>query len=475
MSNILNKKQDLPLTAYDQLLVSESSPVMQITAHYGILDDVLVAAIGGTGTTLDSNFIASTGTGANNVSAIVTSREIQYRAGQGIRCQISALFTQGVADSTQQAGFITSESSFAFGYNGVDFGILHSNDGELESQELTLTTGAGGAENATINIDGNPYVVPLTTGTTEDNAYQIAIYLDANVPGYNFTSVQSVVYALAQLPDFGGGSFTFTSATAIGAWVQIKAGSLAVETWINQADWNGYAVTIDPTLGNVYQIQAQYLGYGGIFFWIKDPLTSRFALVHTIHYESTSSVPSVSNPIFRIGWACRNTGNTTDIQVKGASAAAFTEGRIHYDGRPKGICQENLSVGVVFENILAFRNRLTFNGEANRAEIIPLLLSLSTDTTKTAVFEILANPVVIGELIFSSYGASSLMETASDAVIMTGEVISCFDVSATGSLLVDISKIIESMPPGVTYAVAAKVTSGAASEMDMALTWKEDL
>lgn len=471
-----NVTQPLPLTAYDQLLVANDSPVMQITAHYGLLDDVLPINLGGTTSTANSNFITSTGTGANNVSAIVSSREIQYRAGQGVRCMISALFTQGVPNSTQQAGFITSESSFAFGYNGADFGILHSRGGNLENQELTLTVGASGSENATVNIDGNPYSVPITSGTTEHNAYEIATYLDATVPGYNFTSVQSIVYALAQLPDFGGGSFTFSSATATGSWVQIQSGVLATETWINQADWNGDAVTIDPTLGNVYQIQAQYLGYGGIFFWVKDPATSRFVLVHTLHYESTDTVPSVSNPIFRIGWACRNTGNTSDIQVKGASAGAFTEGVVHYDGRPKGICEAHLNVGTTFENVLAFRNRLTFNGEANRAEIIPILLSLSTDTTKIAVFEILENPIVTGSLVFNSYGATSLMETANDSVVITGgDVVACFDVSAAGALLVEIDKVIEAMLPGVTYSIAAKVTSGANSEMDAALTWKEDL
>lgn len=474
MSN--NVMQSMPLTAYDQLLVSDSPPVMQITAHYGILDDILTAVLGGTVSTANSNFIASTGVGSGNVAAIVSNREIQYRAGQGIRCEISAVFTEGVPNSTQQAGFLNSESAFGFGYNGADYGILYAQGGDLESQELTLTTGASGSENASIDIDGVNYSVPITSGTTEENAYQIATYLSGIEPRYRFTSVASSVQCLAKLPDFGGGSFSFSSATAVGAWVQIKAAVIANETWINQADWNGEPVDIDPTKGNVYQIQAQYLGYGGIFFWVKDPATSRFVLVHTLHYESTSTVPSVSNPIFRIGWACRNSGNTTDIQVKGASAGAFNEGIIHYDGRPKGICQENPSVGTSFESVLSFRNRLTFNNEANRAEIIPLLLSLSTDTTKVAVFEVLENPVVTGELIFNRYNANSLMEIATDPVpIVGGDVIACFDVSSSGALLVDIDKIIEAMLPGVSYCIAAKVTSGANSEMDVALTWKEDL
>ena len=476
MSNVLNKQQDMPLTAYDELLTAESTPVMQVKAHYGLLDDVLPVNLGGTTSTENSNFICSTGTGANNVSAIVTSREIQYRAGQGVRCMISALFTQGVANSAQQAGFITSESSFAFGYNGVDFGILHSRDGNLENQELTLTTGAGGSESATINIDGNPYTVPITAGTTQHNAYEIATYLDANVPGYNFTSVESVVYALAQLPDFGGGAFTFTSATAVGAWFQIKSGVLATETWINQEDWNGESVTITPTLGNVYQIQAQYLGYGGIFFWIKDPLTSRFVLVHTLHYESTDIVPSVSNPIFRIGWAARNAGNTTDIQVKGASAGAFTEGIIHYDGRPKAICYRREGVGNAKVNILAFRNRLTFNGEANRAEIIPIQASMTSDSNRTTLFEIIENPIVNGALVFERYEQNSLMEysTSNVDLLLGGKVVACFTASNKRTVDGDLMVIMESLLPGVTYSIASS-NGGGGSGIDTTLIWKEDL
>jgi hypothetical protein len=478
MSNILNKQQAMPLTAYDELLVSNSTPVTQITAHYGILDDVIAVNIGGTTTTANSNFIASTGTGANNVSAIVSNREIQYRAGQGMRCEISALFTVGTANSTQQAGFLNSESAMCFGYNGTDFGILHSRGGQLENQELTITTGATANSSCVVTVDGVGYSAPVTIGTPSHNAYEISEVLNTKVPGYNFTSVGVVVYALAQLPDLGGGAFSFAGAVTgmIASWTQITTGTLATETWINQADWNGDAVIIDPQKGNVYQIQMQYLGYGGIFFWIKDPTTSRFVLVHTIHYESTDTIPSVANPIFRVGWACRNTGNTSDIQVKGASAGAFNEGMVHYDGRPKGLCRENLSVGTPLENVLAVRNRLTFNGEANRAEIIPLLLSLSTDTTKTAVFEILVNPIVTGSLVFERYAANSLMEFADDNVLITGgDVVACFDVSAAGAILVDIPKIIEQMLPGEIYVIAAKVTSGASSEMDVALTWKEDL
>lgn len=480
MSNILNKPaQELMLTAFNELSVAEDTPLFQITAQYGLRDDVLQINIGGTTTSSDANFIASTGTGANNVSAIVSRREAQYKSGQGLKAKFTALFTQGVASSTQQAGFITSESAFCFGYNGTEFGILYAKNGLLEDQELQITTPASGAENATVTVDGTAYVIPITAGTVQQNAYTIATYLSANAPGYNFTSNNDIVYALALLPDFGAGSFAFSSATAVATWTQITNGLLPTETWVKQADWNvNPTIQLDPTLGNVYQIQIQYLGYGGITFWAEDPLTSKLEIVHIIHYSSTATVPSVSNPIFRVGWAARNTGNTTNLTVKGASAGAFIEGKGVIDALSRGVSATTTAVGTTRTNILAIRNRLTFFGRANRAEVLLQAIYLTTDTGKTAIFDIVERPILSAGFLSFSYvdSVNSLLETATNKVTVSGgNVIASFAVKATGSFQVDVSKIIKLIRPGITYSIASRVTSSAASEMDCTVIWKDDL
>ena len=204
-NNAQIEPQKLSTTAFGELLTASLTPLVQVTAQYGLLDDVLVAVAGGTASTIDSKFVVSTGVGANNVAAIVSNKEAQYKAGQGLSCRITALFTQGVTNSSQQAGFITSESAFGFGYNGTEYGIVHARDGELENQELTISTGATSANAATITVDGVAYVVPLTIGTPQNTAYEIEVSLNAQVPGYNFTSNSGVVVALALLPDFGSG------------------------------------------------------------------------------------------------------------------------------------------------------------------------------------------------------------------------------------------------------------------------------
>lgn len=479
MSNVLNKQQEFATTAFGETSVSQAEPILQITAQYGLLDDVLTAALGGSATAQDSKFVVSSGTGANNVATIVSAKQATYRAGQGLLTRFTALFQDGVVDNTQIAGFITSESAFAFGYNGAEFGILHARNGALEIQELQMTTPASGSENATVTIDGNPFTVALTVGSVQHNAYEISASLNAQVSGYDFSSTDDVVTCLANLSDFGAGAFTFSSATAAGAFTEIQSGLVMDEIWVNKADWNIKPdININPALGNVYQVQLQYLGFGGIRFFVEDPETAKLELVHIIKYANTEVVPSVKNPIFRMGWAVRNTGNTTDITIQGSSGAVFVEGKIVLDGRQSGFCHEALSVGTTRTNILAIKNRLSFNGTANRADLIPISLNMATDTTKTALYEIVLNPVIAtGEsLIFESTGTDKLAEIAKDqSEVIGGEVLACFNVKASGSFSEELFSAISAIFPGDIIAVVARVTSGSSATMDASLISKDDL
>ena len=269
--------------------------------------------------------------------------------------------------------------------------------------------------------------------------------------------------ALAQLPDFGGGSFIYDAADtgSSASWVEIKSGTIPVEEWVKKEDWNiNPNIEIDPTKGNVFQIQLQYLGFGGIKFYVEDRETANYELVHVIQYANTQTVPSVDNPIFRVGWAVRNKGNTSDIVLQGASGAAFIEGSVVYDGSAKGICNNNPSVGTTRLNVLALRNRISFNETANRAEIIPLLVSLATDTTKTAVFDVLLEPTVpVGEFLDWQYfdESLSLMENAINPVEITGgESIACFLVRANSSLLIDMQKNNTSTPSWCIFLYCGK-------------------
>lgn len=466
-------------TSFGEASVANPTPVVQITAQYGLRADVLSASIGGSTDAIDSKFTVNTGTGATNVTALVSAREVPYRAGQGLRCLATALFSPGVVDASQLVGLINSEAFFGFGYDGTEFGIVFAREGGREQQELEITTGAAGAENATVTIDNIPFTVPLTGGTVQKTAYEVAASLNPQHPAYNFTSVNGFVYAIALLSDLGAGTFSFSSATAAGTFTEIEAGSIPVETWVKQEDWNvNPGIDINPQLGNVYQIQLQYLGFGGIKFFIEDPATSKFELVHVIRYANTATIPLVKNPIFRCGWAARNTGNTTDITVQGASAAILVEGKIVVDGSHRGVCSFQTGIGTTRTSILAIQNRLSFSGVANRSEIIPRILHLATDTIKTALFEIVLNPIIAtGEFLdFQSTGDNELAELAQNTATVTGgQVIACFNVQIGTGVPISFEDITAGLSPGQTLAIVTRVSGGSTAEMSASLSWQDDL
>lgn len=474
MSN--NVQQLLDTTAFGELTVAQPTPIVQIYSQYGLREDVqALVALGGTSTAVDSNFTMSSGTNANGLSTVLSNRQVIYKAGQGIMCRITALFTAGVANSRQLAGFINAEDGFAFGFNGDTFSIWHGANGVAEVQDLQITAPAAGAENATITVGGTGFTVPITAGTVQHNAFEIANSLNAQVSNHTFTSNNDTVTSLHGLPG-PEGAFAFSSATAVAAWSQVAAGVSTTDTYIPQASWdNPPSFLFDPTKGNVFQIKAQYLGYGGITFFMEDPETADLMLVHTIKYANTAAIPSVSNPSFRIGWLSQNTGNTTDIIVKGASAGGFLEGLEHRDERRR-TASVTASITTVRNTVLVIRNRSTFNDKINRVPIYPDLLILGTDTSKAAEVHLDIGSTFGGDLDFSFIDqTNSVVEIATDNITTTdGRQITTVRLRASAPLVLDMQKILEQLLPREELTISANVTSGAASELDVSLIWQED-
>ena len=71
----------------------------------------------------------------------------------------------------------------------------------------------------------------------------------------------------------------------------------SVDTWYPQTSWNTEkmtageinSMTLDPTKGNVYEIQFQYLGFGQIEFSVENSSTGAFDVVHVIRFANTST------------------------------------------------------------------------------------------------------------------------------------------------------------------------------------------
>jgi len=475
-------------TAFDELKTEQNSPITQISAQYGLLGQVLTvtdSAASGTNSAVDNKFTSQTGASATGLASILTLRQVGSRAGQGTTARFDTVFSSGVASSQQAAGLITSENSYVFAFLGATFGIAYARDGVSEVQELTITVAAAGAESATINVAGTPFTVPLTSGTVQHNAFEIANSLQAQVPNYNFTSNDNQVVAQSLLSGVQG-SFSFSSSTAVAAWIQQEAGVSVTITFTAQASWNvntmltgSGAQVLDPTKGNLYQIQVNS-NFGAINFFIEDNGTGDLILVHQIKLANLNTNPNVTNPTFRLGWLAQNLGNTSNLTISGSSCGAFIEGKMRRNNPPRSSRNNQLAVGNTLTNIITFRNRITFGGKVNRVEIFPNLIASSSQANKSTFFVFLVNPDFTGDLDFAYIDkTSSVMEVAKDLVTVSGGIeVGSLTVEAGAPQILRLNQTQNQdtiLFPGSVFTIAAFVSSGASGDMQATFTWEEDI
>lgn len=486
MSN--NIMQELQTGAFGELAQESLSPITQVSARYGLLTNVLTvtdSAASGSNSVVDDKFNCETGAASDGLATILTLRQLTTRAGQGAVARFSTIYSDPVVDNTQASGLTTAENSFVFAYVGVNFGIVASRGGKGELQELTLTA-AGGSESATVTIDGTPYVVALSgIGTVQGDAFEISESLNAQVPNYNFSSNDDQVIAISVLPG-AQGSFAYSSAgSSVGAWVQLTAGAATVPEFIPQADWNfdtRLAGTVNeilvPQFANSYKIQLN----GSVDFFIEDKDTRKYVLVHRIKYTNTDTESNVSENTFRVGWAVRNAGNTSNVTIQGSYAACFIEGSIYYDSPAEGTSSNQNVVAASGQiSVIILRNRLVFGGKLNRAEVLPLEITASSQTSKFAFFKLLLNPTFATPVVFEYFNeASSLVEISKQAIVVTGGQelgTITVEVGATGIIVLNQTmNRVTALFPGATFALVAEIPSGGGTaDCQGSITWQPDL
>ncbi|GAF86890.1 unnamed protein product, partial [marine sediment metagenome] len=189
---------DLPTTAFGELLVAEPTPVSQILSINGMSGKVITLQSGtGVAAVVDGEFNCTTGGGLGAYATIATNRTLPYRPGEGGECKLTARFDAGVTGTAQLAGLLSLTDSLSFAMFGSIFGVLRLHHGELETQELQITTAATGAGNVTVTVDGTAYVVPVTNDTAQVNAKEITTSLTAQVANYLFSADDDTVLAIA--------------------------------------------------------------------------------------------------------------------------------------------------------------------------------------------------------------------------------------------------------------------------------------
>lgn len=464
-------------TSFGETSTAPLTPIVQISAQYGKEDDLnIINSEGGTYVIEDSLYKVSSGSNPIGLSSLNAKRQAVYKPGQGLVGRLSAIFDTPQTQTLQAAGLITSEDSLAFGYIDDNFGIIRAFGGVVEAQELTIT--ASGSGTLTLVVNNIGYDIPITAGTVEHNAWEIAEYFAANpAENYLITSNEDTVFFMNRTPG-PQGLFTFTGGGSFnGGFVQIAQGVDVSIEFIPQSTWSeDVASWLLPQSGNVYEIKFSYLGFSSIEFYVKNPATNTNTLVHIYNYSGKQD-PIVRNPTFRIGWVARNLGSTNSVTVSGASAMSANEGVIVNDNPTRALENLDVNIGQDLTNLISIRNRFHFGGIINRATIKPTLLSFATDDTRGALFSVIANPTFAGDMNYSYLDReNSIVEVAYNTQEITGgRIVASFNVSRSAPLNLASSDFQTFLEPDQVFAIAAKVKTGTSEEMDATVVFLEDL
>jgi hypothetical protein len=376
IGNIFNPNVSLS----GDLIVGSVRPVVQCKFAYNLNTDIVSLTTTGSGTTTqaDSQAVLQT-TAATNSSATLNSIDpVSYQPGQATVCRFTALFSEGMAGSTQQIGIGDDTDGFFIGYNGADFGVLHRKNG--------------------------------------------------------------------------------------------------TDSWTKQSDFNGpfksspLSRATDATLGNVYQIEYQWLGYGSIKFSIYNKITNTYELIHSVDYPNTQATPHTYNPSLPVRGYVANTTNNTNITLKTASMAALSVGDTSSTPRRKAT---NNTKNVTSEvNILTIRSNATHQSKTNRSLVIPRLLSIGADGTKITTFNVYKNATLGGTPSFSDIDADTSVVAVDTAgtTVTGGEKLLGLIIGKEDGAVLNL-KDLGNIRAGETLTVSA--TSTSTTSATAILTWKE--
>jgi len=465
-------------SAFGESLVAQLTPFIQATACYNLIpaNFTTYTATGGAATATGGEFTCTTGTSVGGYGVVRSIRSVNYKGGMGAVFRGTGRFTAGVANSQQGVGFFNVGDGFLFGYNGASFGIIHQKDGLPEIRTITVTAASSGSTNLTLTLNTAAYTIPLTAGTVQHNANQIAVWLMANQTIWQAYQNDDDVVLMANSDGAKSGTYTYSHATSTGSIAQTTAGVTKTTNFIAQTAWNqNTASWIDPTKGNVYQIQYQYLGYGAIEFSVEDPDTGGFILVHRIKYANANTSTSVSNPALNAGVYAASLGSTTNLTTRMASVGVFVQGTPGRTRNPRAYSFVK-SISSTLTNILTLRNRAVYGGKPNKVEVEPILISAFTESAKGITVVAYASATGAGTPNFQdiSTGLVTEVDTAG-TTISAGTPLLEFVVPANSSAQIDLASLRVRLPPHYSISFGAKVNSGAAADTGISVVFYEDI
>lgn len=327
-----------PMSAFGELLTANLNAHAQLQFSYyeGDIESNNLFTIfrnnSSTARVNNDNLILSCGCNYGDYSIIQSKKFMKYNAGQGIRLRCSMLFSPLRSGFQQAIGFGDKANGFYLYNSGTSMSILKRTGGSYEIQKLVLS-GSSATSNGliTITLNSQPNYVVVTSGQTlitiVNNIVSNPLISWYDL-GWEVFTQGIIIYFKSINPMNHTGTFSFSS-TAGGITdtiAKISNGTNYEENIIEQINWNDkcdgttFLPEIDFHLGNVLELNFQWLGYGKIVFNIENPDNGFFQNFHSFEYSNTNGRPSIGNPN---GYIIAGSQNTTPNLI-----ANFTTGDI---------------------------------------------------------------------------------------------------------------------------------------------------
>jgi hypothetical protein len=483
---------------FGEVLTVPLTPVLQGDFIYG-LNSELVESItqgGGGATVANQLYSVSSAAATSSMGLIRSHRMLRYRSGQGLEARFSGIFSAPVVGNSQIIGLSNGETTLAFGSIGTDtnWGIIRVAGNTREIQKLTIGTKSSNAQTAVVTLGGVAYNVDVTNGaTTAATAYEIAsASYTGSFPGWRAMALGSDVYFICLASGNQTGTFSVSFPTSgAGSFTEVTAGATGTTEFVAQSAWNidrmdGSGVTsgVNPsgqnltkTNINVFKIEAQYLGGGGILFSVENKETGEFLPVHLIKYANTYTATNMSNPSMYFTASSRNTTNNTAVTVKGASYFGAIQGIIRRIGaveRSYGV--DAFTAGTTIAPVFTIRSSWIKGSRLNCAEIIPLTLSVANSGNQPYRVRIIENATLNNTASFAALDASSIADVdiaATTVAVGNGRIRWQGLVAQNTSRDIDLERFLITLEPGSTLTVAV-LTAAATTSASLSLQWHED-
>ena len=236
-------------------------------------------------------------------------------------------------------------------------------------------------------------------------------------------------------------------------------------------------MVLDPTKGNVYQIEYQWLGYGQITFFIEDNESGRFIPVHRIKYSNKNSIPSILIPTVRLLFATYSETASVQNTVKSASGSLMIQGRILNFGKIFSTIATVQSYDANERAFLSLRNGRIFQGKGNNVEIWPRLLAITNDADNSCTIRIYINgsKTDVTNYKFVNEGVSPVsIDITNDNVPIGGTLLFSSVIGSNSISNIDIEKLDIKLHNYEFITITYQRNTPTDVDINLAITWYED-